>query len=109
MISSALAMLLYVAAPNATAESREAFARCLKDVVRTSLEEKKDAATFQAALASACKDKEVMLKSALVSSDVAMGLKRAASEKASAEQIADYRVMAKEDFEAAIAEASTPQ
>ena len=52
-------------------------------------------------MATACKDKEAALKSALIAADLALGLKRAASEKSAAEQLADYRIMAKEDFEAA--------
>ena len=109
MISSVLAMTLLGAAQNATGESREAYARCLKDFVRTSAEKKMDAAAFDAAVASACKDKEALLKSALISSDMAMGLKRAAAEKSTAEQITDYLTMAKEDYRADLSSAEKPQ
>ena len=101
MVEFTLAMLLAAAAPNSTAENREAFARCLKDHVRTSLEQKVSAETFGSSLAAACKDKELALRAALIAADVAMGLKRAASEKSAGEQLSDYRIMAKEDFEAA--------
>jgi len=101
MVEYTLALLLVAAAPNATSENREAFARCLKDHVRTSLEQKVSAQTFGSSLAAACKDKEVALRSALIAADLALGLKRAASEKSAGEQLADYRIMAKEDFEAA--------
>ena len=100
MVESALAMLLVAAAPNATSENREAFARCLKDHVRGSLEQKVSAEAFGSSLAAACKDKEAALRNALIAADLAMGMKRAASEKSADEQIADYRVMAKEDFDA---------
>ena len=102
MVEYTLAMLMIAAAPNATSENREAFARCLKDHVRTSLEQKVDAAAFGSSLAAACKDKEAALRNALIAADLAMGLKRAASEKSAAEQLADYRIMAKEDFEAGV-------
>jgi hypothetical protein len=108
MISSALAMLLAVAAPSATAQNREGFARCLKELVSSSIEKKVDAAGFTAALTGGCRDKEAAFKAALISSDLATGIKRAASEKAASEQIADYRLMAKEDFEAAAKPANTP-
>ena len=101
MVEFTLAMLMLAAAPNATSENREAFARCLKEHVRVSLEQKVSAEAFGSSLASACKDKEAALKNALIAADLAMGLKRAASEKSAAEQLADYRIMAKEDFEAA--------
>ncbi|MDP8912855.1 MAG: hypothetical protein M3N39_04675 [Pseudomonadota bacterium] len=101
MVEYTIAMLMVAAAPNATAESREAFARCLKDHVRASLEQKASAETFGSSLAAACKDKEAALRNALIAADLALGLKRAASEKSAAEQLADYRIMAKEDFEAA--------
>ena len=109
MISTALAMMLFYAGPNATAESREAYARCLKDFVRASAEKKLEPAAFDAAIGTACKDKEAMLKSALTSADLAMGLKRAASEKSTADQIADYLSMAKEDYKADFETASKPQ
>ena len=101
MVESAIAMLMLVAAPNAMKENREAYAKCLKDVVRTSIDKKVDSAAFGTTLATACKDKEQALKASLLAADAAIGLKRAASEKISEEQIADYRLMAKEDFEAA--------
>lgn len=109
MISSALAMLLLGASQNPTAESREAYARCLKDFVRTSAEQKMDAGAFDTAIASACKDKEALLRTALIKSDLAMGLKQAAAEKSTAEQIADYLTMAKEDYRADLASAENPQ
>jgi hypothetical protein len=101
MVEFTIAMLLIAAAPGATSENREAFARCLKDHVRTSVEQKATAEVFGSSLASACKDKELALRNALIAADIAMGMKRAASEKSAAEQVADYRIMAKEDFEAA--------
>ena len=107
MISYALATMMLVAAPN-TAPVRESYARCLKDFVREGLEKKMEAGAFSSAFDAACRDKEASFKNAQVGSDVAMGLKRAASEKAIGAEIADYRAMAKEDFEAAI-KASAPQ
>ncbi len=110
MISSVLAGMLLLAA-NPTADTREAYARCLKDFGRKAAEEKMDAAAFDAGIASACKDKEALLKTALINADVGMGLKRAAAEKSTAEQIADYLSMAKEDYRAGLADvapAGTP-
>jgi hypothetical protein len=108
MISSALAMLLLAAAPNGAAQSREAYARCLKDVVKASVEKKLEAVAFDTALASACRDKETTFKINMVSSEVAMGIKRTVSEKGMADEIADYRNTAKEDFQAALADAPKP-
>ena len=100
MISSALVALLIVAAPDPTAQNRETYARCLKDFMRASHEQKMEPAAFDAALASACKDKEALLKTALTKADLAMGIKRAVSEKSTSEQIADYLAMAKDDYRA---------
>jgi heme oxygenase len=108
MISSALAMLLFAAAPNSAAQSREAYARCLKDVVISSVEKKLEAVAFDAALAPACRDKESSFKATMISADVGMGIKRASAEKAMSEEITDYRNTAKEDFKAALAEAPKP-
>ena len=109
MISTALALMLLYASPNATAESREAYARCLKDFARSSAEQKMAPSAFDAAILSVCKDKEATLRSALISSDLAMGLKRASSEKSTAEQIADYLGMVKEDYHADFETAAKPQ
>jgi hypothetical protein len=109
MISTALVLMLVYAGPNAVAESREAYARCLKDFVRTSSEKKMEPSAFDAAIMSACKDKEAMLRTALTSADLAMGLKRAASEKSTSDQIADYLSMAKEDYKADFETAPKPQ
>lgn len=115
MISSALAMLLLMAAPapaagkNPAAQSREGFARCLKDFVRASAEKKMDAAAFESALSAACRDKETLFKNTMVSSEVALGIKRAVAEQGIQGEIADYRAMAKEDFQAELTLASSPQ
>lgn len=108
MISAAVTMLLIFAAPDTPAKSRDAYARCLKDLARTSLEKKLDAAGFDAALAAACRDKEASFKATLVSSEVAMGIKRAVSEKGIQEEISTYRAMAKEDYRAELASAPKP-
>ncbi len=109
MISVAFASLLLTAAlPDQTAAAREAYARCLKEFVRAGVDKKMDGPAFEAALASACRDKEALFKTTLISADTAMGIKRAASEKASLEQISDYRLMAKEDFQAELASAPKP-
>ena len=107
MISYAIATMMLVAAPN-TGPVRENYARCLKDFVRDGVDKKMDAAAFASAFEAACRDKEASFKNAQISADVAMGLKRPASEKAIGAEIADYRAMAKEDFEAAI-KASAPK
>ena len=85
---------------NAAAQGRESYARCLKDFVRASAEKKMDGPAFDAALAAACRDKETLFKNAMISSEVAMGVKRAVSEKGVLEEISTYRSMAKEDFQA---------
>jgi hypothetical protein len=107
MISVALAALL-LAPSSAPAQSREAYARCLKELVRTSSEKKMEAAAFEAALAAACRDKEALFKNAMISSEVGLGVKRAVAEKGIAEEIADYRSMAKEDYQATLASAPAP-
>ena len=111
MISSALAMLLLVAAAgkNPAAQSREGFARCLKDFVRTSAEKKMEAPAFETALAAACRDKEALFKNTMVSAEVQLGVKRAVAEKGLQEEIKDYRTMAKEDFQAELASSSSPK
>ena len=108
MISSALTAMLLLAAPNATAQAREGYARCIKQVVADAAEKKMDAAAFDAALASACRDKEAAFRNATVTSEVAMGIKRAVSEKGISDEIADYRSMAKEDLGEAL-KASAPK
>jgi hypothetical protein len=108
MISAAVAMLLLGAAPEPPAKSREAYARCLKDLARTSLEKKMDAAAFEAALAGACRDKEALFKTSLISSEVAMGVKRAVAEKGIQEEIASYRSETKEGYQAELASAPQP-
>jgi hypothetical protein len=105
MISIALASIIAVAAGSPSSQGREGYARCLKDFMRASLEQKMEPAAFDTAVANACRDKQLLFKTALVNADVAMGLKRAASEKAVSEQIADYISMAKEDFRAELASA----
>ena len=109
MIPSAFAMLLVLAAPgNPAAQSREGYARCLKDLVRSSLEKKLDAAGFETALSAACRDKEAAFKAAMVSSEVALGVKRAVAEQGIQSEITDYRSNAKEDFEAELSSAPKP-
>ena len=111
MISSALAILLLVVAAgkNPAAQSREGYASCLKNFVRASAEKKMDASAFEAALAAACRDKEALFKNTMVSSEVALGVKRAVAEKGIQEEISDYRSSAKEDFQAELTLASSPQ
>ncbi len=104
MLSPALATMLLLAA-NPAAQAREGYARCLKEFVRTGVEKKIEAAAFETELKSACLDKEAVFKNARLSADGAVGIKRAESQNALAEEIADYRNMAKEDFVAAV---STP-
>jgi hypothetical protein len=104
MISSAIAMLLLVAAPgNPASQSRDGYANCLRELVRTSAEKKLDASAFDAALGSACRDKEASFKNAMVESEVKVGIKRAVAEQGIQQEIADYRVMAKEEFQAELA------
>jgi len=107
MISLTVALL--VLAPNGLSDSRESYARCLKDFARTSLQQKMEPAAFETALAAACKDKEALLRTALIQSDKAMGIKAAISEKSAAEQLADYRDMAKEDYRFEWEAASKPK
>lgn len=108
MISLALASMLLAASPAAPAQSREGYARCLKDFIRTSLQHKMEPAAFDTAIASACQDKQALFKSAMVASQVAEGMKRPASEKAIGEEIADYLLMAKEEYRAELAAVQTP-
>ena len=108
MISVALAILLGgqgAAVPPAKL-SREGYARCLKDLVRKSTEDKVEPTAFEAALAAACRDKEAAFKAAMVSQEVGLGIKRAEAEKGVLQEIQDYRAGAKEDF---LAAASTPK
>ncbi len=99
MISSAIAILLAVAAAEDPVEVRRAYSRCLKEFVQTSLDKKVELVAFDSAFASACQDKEVRLKAMLIQSGITKGMKRNISEKATAEEIADYRIMAKEEFQ----------
>lgn len=105
MISIAFVSMLAASAGSPSSESREGYARCLKDFMRASLEQKMEVAAFDTAVANACRDKQALFKTALVNADLALGMKRAASEKAIGEQIADYIAMAKEDYRAELASA----
>lgn len=107
MISSAFALLLVLAPQNA-ADTRGAYSRCLKEFIQASVEKKLDPAGFEAALATACQDKEVRLKSLLIKSGVSLGMKPGDSERATSEELSDYRLMAKEDFQALLASAPKP-
>ena len=108
MISVALSMLLLAAAPEPPTKRREAYARCLKDFARASLEKKLDPAAFDAAFAAACRDKEALFKTSLVSSEVAMGVKRAVAEQGIQEEISIYRSNTQEDYRAELASAPKP-
>ena len=96
MLSPALATMLLLAADPAV-QAREGYARCLKEFVRSGVEKKLESAAFDSALKSACLDKEALFKNARMSADGAVGIKRAESQNALAEEVADYRNMAKED------------
>lgn len=108
MISLALATILMTAGPGPASQSRDGYARCLKDFIQTSLQQKMEPAAFDAAIATACQDKQALFKSAMIASQMAEGMKRPASEKAIGEEIADYLSMAKEDYRAELAAVKTP-
>jgi hypothetical protein len=108
MISSALAMLLAVAAAENPVQVRGDYSRCIKQFIRSSVEKKLEPASFDTAFAAACQDKEVRLKALLIKTGLSMGMKPKESEKATAEELSDYRVMAKEDFQAELASAPKP-
>ena len=107
MISSAIAMLLLVAAAPAdpARESRDGYANCLKEFVRSAAEKKMDAASFDSGLAAACRDKEALFKTTMVASEVKLGIKRGVAEQGIQQEISDYRSMAKEEFQAELASA----
>ena len=105
MISSAIAMLLMASAPQASQDTRGDYSRCLKDFRKTSLDRKLDAVAVDTAFASACQDKEAVFRAAQIKSGVALGMKRAESEKATSEEIAEYRSLAKEEYRAELASA----
>lgn len=107
MLSPALATMLLLAADPAV-QAREGYALCLKEFVRSGVEKKIEAAAFDSALKSACLDKEALFKNARMSADGAVGIKRAESQSALAEEITDYRNMAREDFVEGL-KASAPQ
>jgi hypothetical protein len=108
MISTAIALVMFTAAPEDASSVRSAYSRCLKEVVKTSVEKKLALTSFDSAVAAACADKEAQLKALLIKSGAATGLKRAVSEQATAEELRDYRTMAKEDFQAELASAPQP-
>ena len=105
MISIALALTLAAAGGSSPSQSREGYARCLKDFIGASVEKKMEPAAFDAAVAAACQDKLALFKAALASADAALGIKPAASAKATGEEIADYIAMAKEDYRAELTSA----
>ena len=98
MISSALAMMLLVAAPDASGQARKDFARCINQFVKDGVEKKMEPGAFDGAIDSACKDKEAAFQAALVGGYVSTGVKRPEAERMVVEQIADYRITAKESF-----------
>ena len=109
MISSAIAILLIFAAPgNSASMSRQGYAKCLQDFARTSAAKKMDVSAFETALAAVCRDKEALFKTTMVDSEVKLGIKRAVAEKGMQQEIADYRLMAKEEFQAELASAPKP-
>ena len=108
MISSALAMMLLVAAPDASGQARKDFARCINDFVKDGVEKKMEAAAFDGAVDAACKDKEANFRTALVGGYVSTGMKRPEAERVVVEQIADYRITAKEAFREFLPPAETP-
>ena len=104
MISVALAMMMAGPATPVPAVklSREGYARCLKDLVRKSAEDKVEPTAFDSALAAACRDKEASFKAAMVGEQVSLGIKRTEAERSVLQDIEDYRSGAKEDFRASL-------
>ena len=112
MISSVLAMALAAAAPgpspDAIARARKAYSACLGGFMKKSIKDNADDAAFTAGLKPACAAQEQAFRAAVIASDTAAGLKRAAAEENAGLEIDDMLANAKETFKDTKADAADP-
>jgi hypothetical protein len=90
MISQVLLFVLLAAPPVANLnQARQTYSACLSTLMKSNLKEKVAPDAFDTTLSSACKAEEATFRSASVSTDVAMGVKRADAEQTANLDITD--------------------
>jgi hypothetical protein len=112
MIASVIAAaLLLVPASSPTAAQRKAYNSCLEKFTIKGIEEKMEAAAFEAAVGTVCANELSTLRQAAVSTGLAAGRKKADLEEMIAGDIEDYQANAKDmfrDFKEKGSKAQTP-
>ena len=99
MIASVIAAaLLMVPASSPTAAQRKAYNACLEKFAIKEIEDKMEAAAFEASVATACANEQSSLRQAAVSTGVAAGRKKAELEEMISGDIEDYQANAKDIF-----------
>ena len=94
MIAVALALIsasTSMGAPDATRAPREAFTRCLRLFVDTSVRAQKTLEQFDAEFAQACPGEQAALRQAIVAREMANGQRRADGEQAANLEVEDAR------------------
>lgn len=100
MISHAVAFALLVAAAPADPAKmpRKDYVRCLENETRSKLEAKAAPEAFDQAVGPACAASEAAFKNALISANMASGLKRPEAEQEASMEAADYLANAKDMY-----------
>jgi hypothetical protein len=100
MISSVLALMLAAgpAGADKVALARREYTHCLNLFMKQSLKDKMAKDAFTTAIATACSDKLQAFRTYAISSDTAVGIKRAAAEENAATEVQDLMANTKELF-----------
>lgn len=90
MISHVLLFVLLAAPPVANLnQARQTYSGCLSTLLKSNLKERVAPDAFETTLSSACKAEEATFRSASISTDVAIGIKRADAEQNATLEITD--------------------
>lgn len=100
MISQVLALIMVTTAAPADKINiaRRAYANCLNALIKTELDAKTDVAGFDGKIAAACKSEETAFRNAIVTVDVAAGIKRSDAEGNATTEIGDFIGQTKESY-----------
>jgi len=90
MLSSLLALAMAMQS-DTTRASREAFTRCLRQVVESSVQARKTAEQFQAEYAQACMTEQAAFREAMIRRDMAMRSTRASAQESADMEVEDAR------------------
>lgn len=93
-----LALAATAAQGDATNTSRQAFSTCLRDYMRTSLEQRMEPAAFEAAVPQQCADRGATFRAALVDRDARTGGGRARAEEDAQMTMDDMRAATVERY-----------